>query len=124
LTTVDFSYYCYRCGEKNTLEIPCPEAPDFHHQDLTCKNCGDGTRVLMSHCPHCSRYVYWINDLSIPDLVQGFAKYMIHNMQKMIERAAQDGVQIDIDTTDKFPINATCPCGHRFSVDIPIPDLD
>lgn len=49
---------------------------------------------------------------------------MIHNMQKMIDRAAQDGVQIDIDTTDKFPINATCPCGHRFSVDIPIPDLD
>ncbi|MBD3408014.1 MAG: hypothetical protein GF411_17980 [Candidatus Lokiarchaeota archaeon] len=123
--SVDFTYYCYRCGGKNTLNLPAPNAPAYHHQDLTCNNCGDGTRVLVSHCPNCSnQYVYWIDDLHIPNLVQGFAKYMVHNMQAMIDKAAQQGARISIDTPEKFPINAACPCGAKFSIDIEIPDLD
>jgi len=62
--------------------------------------------------------------MSIPDLVSGFAKYMVHNMQAMIDKAAMQGATIEIDTPDKYPIKASCPCGERFSVDIPIPDLD
>lgn len=62
--------------------------------------------------------------MSIPDLVTGFAKYMVHNMQTMIDRAAMQGAKLSIDTPDKYPINASCPCGERFSIEIPIPDLD
>ena len=120
---VDFTYYCYRCGNKNALNLPCPAAPDFHHTDLICSSCKDKTRVLLSHCPSCERYVYWINDLSIPALVKGFSEYMVRNMQTMIDRAAQQGARINIDTTESFSINASCPCGNDFSVEIPIADL-
>ena len=121
-----FEYYCYRCGGHNVLDFNIPKAPDYIHQDLTCGSCGDNTRVLLSACPgaECDRYVYWINDLSIPDLVVGFARYMVHNMQAMIDKAAQQGARISIDTPEKYPINAACPCGTEFSVEIQIPDLD
>ncbi|MFW9844051.1 MAG: hypothetical protein ACFFEV_05725 [Candidatus Thorarchaeota archaeon] len=122
--TINFEYFCYRCGTKNTLELPCPNAPDYHHTELTCSSCGDGTRLILSHCPSCSRFVYWIDDMSIPDLVSGFAKYMVHNMQAMIDKAAMQGATISIDTPDKYPINASCPCGNKFAVEIAIPDLD
>lgn len=121
---VNFEYYCYRCGAKNQCELPCPTAPDYHYSNLQCRNCGDGTRVILSHCPSCSRFIYWIDDISIPDLVIGFAKYMVHNMQTMIDKAALQGAVIEIDTPDKYPINAGCPCGERFTVEIAIPDLD
>ena len=124
---VDFEYHCYRCGEKNSLPgTSCPIAPDYHHLDVTCSNCGDSTRVLLSHCPNpdCGRYVFWVNDMSIPELVQNFARYMVHNMQAMIDQAALKGVKITMDTPSEYPINATCPCGTQFSVHIPIPDLD
>jgi len=125
-TMVDFTYYCYRCGAKNTLELPAPAAPDYHHADVKCSSCGDGTRILLSSCPNesCSRYVFWVTDISIPDLVKGFAKYMVHNMQAMIDQAAQQGARISIDTPEKYPINASCPCGTKFTVEIEIPDLD
>jgi hypothetical protein len=45
-------------------------------------------------------------------------------MQTMIDRAAMQGATLGIDTPDKYPINASCPCGERFSIEIPIPDLD
>jgi len=122
--TINFEYYCYRCGTKNALDLPCPNAPEYHHTELTCSSCGDGTRLILSHCPSCSRFVYWIDDMSIPDLVSGFAMYMIHNMQTMIDKAAMQGAIISIDTPDKYPINATCPCGAKFAVEIAIPDLD
>ena len=122
--TINFEYYCYRCGAKNELSLPCPTAPDYHHSELQCQSCGDGTRVLLSHCPSCTRFVYWINDVSIPDLVSGFARYMVHNMQTMIDKAAMQGATISIDTPDKYPINAACPCGANFAVEIDIPDLD
>jgi len=122
--TINFEYYCYRCGTKNALDLPCPNAPEYHHTELTCSSCGDGTRLILSHCPSCSRFVYWIDDMSIPDLVSGFARYMIHNMQTMIDKAAMQGAIISIDTPDKYPINATCPCGAKFAVEIAIPDLD
>jgi len=121
---VNFDYYCYRCGTKNQRVLPCPIAPDYHFSDLQCRSCGDGTRVILSHCPSCSRFIYWIDDVSIPDLVIGFAKYMVHNMQTMIDKAALQGAVIEIDTHDKYPINASCPCGERFAVEISIPDLD
>jgi len=122
--TINFEYYCYRCGTKNALDLLCPNAPEYHHTELTCSSCGDGTRLILSHCPSCSRFVYWIDDMSIPDLVSGFARYMIHNMQTMIDKAAMQGAIISIDTPDKYPINATCPCGAKFAVEIAIPDLD
>ena len=122
--TIDFEYYCYRCGTKNTLNLPCPNAPEYHHTELTCSSCGDGTRLILSHCPSCSRFVYWIDDMSIPDLVSGFARYMVHNMQTMIDKAAMQGASISIDTPDKYPINASCPCGAKFAVEMAIPDLD
>ncbi|MHA1933634.1 MAG: hypothetical protein ACW97A_00010 [Candidatus Thorarchaeota archaeon] len=123
---VDFTYYCYRCGAKNDLDLPAPDAPDFHHTDLKCNSCGDGTRVLASSCPNpsCARYVYWINDFSIPEMVEGFAKFMVHNMQAMIDKAAQQGATISIDTPENYPLQASCPCGTKFSIDLPIPDLD
>jgi hypothetical protein len=62
--------------------------------------------------------------MSIPDLVGGFAKYMVHNMQALIDKAAVQGSSISIDTSDTYPINATCPCGEKLSIEIPIPDLD
>ena len=70
---VNFEYYCYRCGAKNQITLPCPTAPEFHHLDLQCRSCGDGTRVILSHCPSCSTFIYWIDDMSIPELVTGFA---------------------------------------------------
>ncbi len=124
MSSINFEYYCYRCGEKNTLALPCPNAPSYHHEELKCGACGDGTRVILSHCPSCGRYVYWINDLSIPDMVVGFARYMVHNVQSLIDRAATGGVEISIDTPDKYPISAECPCGTKFNVEIDIPDLD
>ncbi len=120
----DFTYYCYRCGGKNSLDVEIPNAPDCHHQEITCSSCGDRTRVLLAGCPDCEKYVYWINDLNIPNLVNGFAKYMVHSMQTMIDRAAQQGARISIDTPEKYPIKATCPCGARFAVELMIPDLD
>ena len=124
IVITDFIYYCYRCGGKNSLDVEIPKAPDYHHQEITCGSCGDGTRVLLAGCPDCEKYVYWINDLNILDLVNGFAKYMVHNMQAMIDRAAQQGARLSIDTPEKYPINATCPCGARFAVELVIPDLD
>lgn len=126
MNMVNFSYYCYRCGTENKLPLPAPDAPDYHHADLTCSNCGDATRVLLASCPNpdCKQFVFWINDISIPDIVIGFAKYMVHNMQTMIDKAALQGAEISMDTPDKYPINASCPCGNEFSVDITIPDLD
>ena len=120
----EFSYFCYRCGGENRLSLPMPNAPKYHHTNLTCTNCGDGTNILVSHCPSCTRYVYWINDMAIPDLIAGFAKYMVHNMQALIDKAAMQGATISIDTPDIYPINATCPCGEKLSVEIAIPDLD
>lgn len=122
--TINFEYYCYRCGGKNDLTLPCPNAPEYHHTELKCKSCEDSTRLLLSHCPSCTRFVYWIDDMSIPDLVSGFAKYMVHNIQTMIDKAAMQGATIGIDTPAKYPINASCPCGAKFAVEIPIPDLD
>ena len=49
---------------------------------------------------------------------------MVHNMQAMIDKAAMQGATIGIDTPDNYPINASCPCGAKFTVEIPIPDLD
>jgi argonaute-like protein implicated in RNA metabolism and viral defense len=94
--------------------------------DLTCESCGDATHVLLSACPNesCDSFVYWINDLAIPKLVKTFAKYFVHNMQTVIDRAAVQGIEIGIDTTDNFPLNASCSCGSRFAVEISIPDLD
>ncbi|MFW9974466.1 MAG: hypothetical protein ACFFDQ_04240 [Candidatus Thorarchaeota archaeon] len=120
----EFSYFCYRCGKENRLELPMPNAPEYHHALLDCESCGDKTNIIVSHCPICTRYVYWINDISIPDLVASFAKYMVHNMQALIDKAAIQGASISIDTPDKYPINATCPCGEQISVEISIPDLD
>jgi hypothetical protein len=120
----DFSYFCYRCGGENKLKLPMPNAPEYHHASLTCAKCGDKTHILLSHCPSCTRFVYWINDISIPDLVAGFARYMVHNMQALIDKAAAQGASISIDTPAIYPINATCPCGENLSVEIEIPDLD
>jgi hypothetical protein len=122
--TVNFEYFCYRCGSKNELVLPCPNAPEYHHSNLLCKSCGDGTRVIISHCPSCSRFIYWIDDMAIPDLVNGMAKYMVHNLQTLIDRAAMQGASIEIDTPNTYPIAASCPCGEQFSIEIPIPDLD
>ena len=120
----EFSYFCYRCGGENKLRLPMPNAPEYHHTSLTCTKCGDRTHILLSHCPSCTRFVYWINDISIPDLVAGFARYMVHNMQALIDKAAAQGASISIDTPAIYPINATCPCGESLSVEIAIPDLD
>jgi DNA-directed RNA polymerase subunit RPC12/RpoP len=120
----EISYFCYRCGEENKLDLPMPNAPQYHHTNLTCKKCGDGTYILVSHCPSCSRYVYWIDDMCIPDLVVGFARYMVHNMQALIDKAAVKGASVSIDTPSTYPINADCPCGEKLSIEIPIPDLD
>ena len=120
----DFIYHCYRCGAKNQYDLPKPIAPDYHHASLTCMSCGDDTNVLLSHCPNCHRYVFWINDMSIPDTVSGFAKYMVHHMQALIDQAARQGVSVSIDTPDNYPITTTCPCGTTFDVKLPIPDLD
>jgi hypothetical protein len=49
---------------------------------------------------------------------------MVHRLQVLIDKAAQQGVRLSIDTPETYPLNATCPCGERFSVEIPIPDLD
>ncbi|MFW9911620.1 MAG: hypothetical protein ACFFEU_04060 [Candidatus Thorarchaeota archaeon] len=124
--TVGFEYYCYRCGARNSLDLPSPKAPDYHHTDLKCESCGDGTRVMVSSCPNpdCTHFVYWINDISIPDLVKSFAKYMTTNMQALIDKAAVQGARLSIDTPDKFQIPAACPCGTQFNVEIDIPDLD
>jgi hypothetical protein len=62
--------------------------------------------------------------MSIPDTVKGFAKYMVHHMQALIDQAARQGASISIDTPDNYPISATCPCGTTFSIELPIPDLD
>jgi hypothetical protein len=62
--------------------------------------------------------------MSIPDLVGGLARYMVHSMQALIDKAAMQGASISIDTPDIYPINATCPCGEKLSVEISIPDLD
>jgi hypothetical protein len=62
--------------------------------------------------------------MNIPDLVSGFARYMVHNMQSLIDKAAIQGAEISIDTPNIYPINATCPCGENLSVEIIIPDLD
>ena len=62
--------------------------------------------------------------MSIPDLVSGFGKYMVHNMQALIDRAAAQDVSISIDTPDNYPISATCPCGTTFTVELSIPDFD
>ena len=62
--------------------------------------------------------------MSIPDLVSGFGKYMVHNMQALIDRAATQNVSIRVDTPDNYPINATCLCGTTFTVELSIPDLD
>ncbi len=62
--------------------------------------------------------------MSIPDLVSGFARYMVHNMQALIDKAAMQGAEISIDTPHIYPINATCPCGEKLTVEIAIPDLD
>ncbi len=121
---INFEYHCYRCGTKNVLTLPCPNAPDYHHAELQCKSCGDGTRVILTHCPGCDRFVYWIDDMSIPELVTGFAKYMVYNMQVLIDKAAMQNATIGIDTPNVYPIQANCPCGQEFSVDIKIPDLD
>jgi hypothetical protein len=123
VTNVNFTYYCYRCGAKNDLQVPAPNAPEYHHQELTCSSCGDGTHLLISHCPNCERYVYWIDDMNIPDLVQGFSKYMVHHMQVMIDQAAHQGASISVDTAETFPIVAGCPCGEQFKVEIKIEDL-
>lgn len=122
--TDEFTYFCYRCGTKNVLDLELPTAPDYHHLDVECTNCGDGTHAILSKCPKCSRYVYWINDLSIPEVVDGFSRYMVHRLQVLIDQAAQHGVRLSIDTPDNYPLNATCPCGERFAIEIPIPDLD
>ncbi len=124
IAITDFTYYCYRCGGKNSLDVEIPKAPDYHHQEIMCSSCGDSTRVILAGCPDCEKYVFWINDLNIPGLVNGFAKYMVHNMQAMIDRAAQQGARISIDTPEQYPINATCPCGARFAVELEMPDLD
>ncbi|MFW9810483.1 MAG: hypothetical protein ACFFE6_13985 [Candidatus Thorarchaeota archaeon] len=120
----DFVYHCYRCGTKNKVNLPKPIAPDYHHTSVTCKSCSDSTHVLLSHCPNCERYVYFIDDMSIPDTVSGFARYMVHHMQALIDRAAAQGVSLSIDTPDNYPISATCPCGTTFAIELPIPDLD
>lgn len=120
----DFIYHCYRYGSKTDLDLPKPKAPDYYHASITCKKCADSTHVLISHCPNCDRYVYWIDDMSIPDLVSGFAKYMVHHMQRLIDQAARQGAIINIDTPDNYPISASCPCGTTFNVELPIPDLD
>ncbi len=62
--------------------------------------------------------------MSIPELVTGFARYMVHNMQTMIDQAALQGATLEIDTQDKYPISANCPCGEKVKIEIPIPDLD
>jgi hypothetical protein len=62
--------------------------------------------------------------MAIPDLVNGMAKYMVHNLQTLIDRAAMQGASIEIDTPNTYPIAASCPCGEQFSIEIPIPDLD
>ena len=120
----ELSYFCYRCGEKNKLKLPMPTAPRYHHTSLTCAKCGNSTHILISHCPGCSRFVYWINDIAVPDLITGFARYMVHNMQALIDKAAVQGASIGIDTPSIYPINASCPCGETLSVEIVIPDLD
>ena len=99
--SVKFEYYCYRCGAINSLDLPSPKAPDYHHTDLKCSSCGDGTRLMISSCPNesCTHYVYWINDLSIPDLVKSFAKYMTTNMQALIDKAAIQGARLSIVLT-------------------------
>ena len=124
IAITDFTYYCYRCGGKNALDVEIPKDPAYHHQEITCSSCGDSTRVILAGCPDCEKYVYWINDLNIPGIVSGFAKYMVHNMQAMIDRAAQQGARISIDTPENYPVKATCPCGARFTVELVMPDLD
>jgi hypothetical protein len=49
---------------------------------------------------------------------------MVHNLQGLIDSAARQNAEISIDTPDKYPIHAGCPCGTRFAVELPIPDLD
>lgn len=122
---VNFTYYCYLCGTKNSLELPAPDAPDYHHADLKCSECGNSKHVLLSSCPgeECNRYVYWINDISVPSLVTGFAEYMVQKIQKLIDSAAEQGVKIGISTPKTFPINAKCPCGSELTVEIEICDL-
>jgi transcription elongation factor Elf1 len=125
-TVSQFEYYCYRCGHHNSIQTEIPEAPGYNHESLACESCGDETHVLLSACPSksCDSFVYWINDLAIPQLVKTFAKYFVHNTQTVIDRAAMKGIEIGIDTTDNFPLNASCSCGSRFTVEISIPDLD
>lgn len=121
-----FQYYCYRCGSPNKIEVDIPKAPDYAHVPVMCSSCGDGTNVLLSSCPveRCGGFVFWINDLAIPDLVHKFARYFVHNIQTLIDRAAMKGFNVGIDTTDKFPLNARCSCGTIFQIEIAIPDTD
>lgn len=121
---VNFTYYCYLCGTKNSLKLPAPEAPENHHADLKCEKCGNNTQVLTSSYPgeECNRYLYWINDSSVPSLVTGFAEYMIQNMQKLIDSAAEQCVKIGIETPNTFPIHAKRSCGSELTVEIEVCD--
>jgi hypothetical protein len=126
MTDHPYSYYCYRCGGRNTIQADVPKAPDFTHIRLVCEHCGDKTNVLLSGCPDesCNGYAFWINDLAIPDLVKSLAKYFVQNLQTVIDSAAMRGFNIGIDTTENFTLRAKCSCGSPFTIDIPIPDLD
>ena len=110
----EFQYHCYRCGGHNAIQIDIPKGPDYAHTGLQCKHCGDGTHVLLSACPSetCEGYVYWINDFAIPDMIKSLARYFVHNLQTVIDKAAMKGFNIGIDTTEKFTLNAGCSCGR------------
>ena len=32
IVITDFTYYCYRCGGKNSLDVEIPKAPDCHRR--------------------------------------------------------------------------------------------
>jgi DNA-directed RNA polymerase subunit RPC12/RpoP len=118
-------YFCYVCGHQNDLILKIPNAPEMSRNEITCPKCGDVTNLLLTACPHCNKaFKYFLSDLDFPHELTSLASAyvrLISGIKKSLTGIVKD---FNVPLPKRWSVNLDCQCGEKYSVEIPLPQME
>ncbi|MHA2083401.1 MAG: hypothetical protein ACXAEB_12625 [Candidatus Thorarchaeota archaeon] len=122
MTKFPLRYYCYVCGHLNNLNPEVPEAPKMTQHDVKCENCGDGTHIIVTACPHCKEiFRYFLSDLDYTEEIQRLAGTYVKLIDGIRSSIKNHVKEFKVPLPKRWAVGLACGCGEEYTAEIPLP---
>lgn len=124
MPNLPLKYFCYVCGHQNDLTLNIPIAPEMNREEITCKNCGDATNLLVTSCPECNEaFKYFLSDLDVPHELTTLAEVYVKLIRGIKTSLADIVEEFTVPLPKRWSVKLDCQCGKEYTVEIPLPQL-